>query len=190
MHPVKFMWTARALIYKMSLWGGIGFPTYIGKPVFVEGRKNIFIGKRVRIFPGIRMEAIGNGKIVIGDNVAIEQNVHITSAGEELKIGDNSTIAANVFVTNLDHEYQNIEKGVMDQGHILRRTEIGEGCFIGYGAVIQAGTILGRHCIVGSNAVVRGQFPDYSVIVGVPGQVVKQYDDEQHMWIKIDNNWR
>ena len=50
--------------------------TYIGKPLFMEGCKNIFIGNRVRIFPGLRIQTLKNGKIKIGDNVAIEQNVH------------------------------------------------------------------------------------------------------------------
>lgn len=80
MHPIKYLWAARAVVYKMT-FGRIGNMTYIGRPTFIEGRKNIYIGNRVRVFPGIRMEAIGNGTIKIGDNTAIEQNVHITSGG-------------------------------------------------------------------------------------------------------------
>ena len=141
--------------------------------------------KKTRIFPGIRMEAIGNGEISIGDNCAIEQNIHITSMGSNLIIGDNVTIAANTFITNINHEYQNITKSVMDQGHILNDTIIGEGCFLGYGVAIQAGTILGKHCVVGTNAVVKGEFPDYCVIVGCPGRVVKQYNLETKRWEKV-----
>ena len=74
----------------------------------------------------------------------------------------------------------------MDQGHILKETRIGKGCFLGYGVVIQAGTKLGKHCIVGSNAVVRGDFPDYSVIVGCPARIVKRYDFEKGEWIKVN----
>ena len=76
MHPVKCFWALRALIYKVS-FKGVGNLTYIGKPCFIEGRKNISIGKRTRIFPGIRMETIGAGIIEIGNNCAVEQNVHI-----------------------------------------------------------------------------------------------------------------
>lgn len=54
-------------------------------------------------------------------------------------------------------------------------------------AVIQAGTILGKQCIVGSNAVVRGHFPDYCVIVGVPARIVKRYDDKSGVWKKTNN---
>lgn len=184
MHPSKYIWAVRALIYKVFL-GSVGNLTYIGKPCFIEGRKRIFIGSRTRIFPGVRMEAIRDGRIIIGNNIAIEQNVHITSLGSDLIIGDNSTISANVFLTNLDHMYEDVETSVMDQGHILRETKIGEGCFIGYGAAIQAGTVLGTHCVVGTNAVVRGTFPDYSVIVGCPAKIVKQYSVSEKKWIRV-----
>lgn len=79
-HPMKFIWMTRAIVNKM-FFGHIGNLTYMGKPCFIEGRRNIYIGNKTRIFPGVRMEAIGVGKIVIGNNVAIEQNVHITSMG-------------------------------------------------------------------------------------------------------------
>ena len=187
MHPVKYFWAARAIVYKLFL-GKVGNLTYIGKPTFIEGCKRIYIGSRVRIFPGIRMEAIGTGSIEIGDNVALEQNVHIISAGRCLKIESNVTVSANVFITNLDHEYEDITKSVLEQNHIEKKTKIGEGCFIGYGVIIQAGTILGKHCVVGSNSVVRGEFPDYCVIVGAPGRIVKRYDLEKHTWLKQTEN--
>lgn len=183
-HPIKYVWAFRALLYKL-FFGRIGRLTYIGAPCFIEGCRNIYIGNRVRIFPGIRMEAIGTGRINIGDNVAIEQNVHITSALSTLYIGKNTTIAANVFITNLDHKYENIDSSVLEQGNIITNTKIGEGCFIGYGAAIQAGTILGKHCVVGTNSVVRGKFPDYSVIVGIPGKIVKRYDSIAQKWVKV-----
>lgn len=181
MHPIKYLWAARAVVYKMT-FGRVGNMTYIGHPTFIEGRKNIYIGNRVRIFPGIRMEAIGNGTIKIGDNTAIEQNVHITSEGGH--IGNDVTIVANVCITNIDHQYEDIDKSVLNQGIKVTDTKIGDGCFIGFGAVIQAGTTLGTHCIVGANAVVRGNFPDYSVIVGVLARIVKRYNAKTGQWEK------
>lgn len=67
---------------------------------------------------------------------------------------------------------------------MVRHTEIGENCFIGYGAAIQAGTVLGRQCIVGANSVVRGEFPDYCVIVGAPARIVKRYNPVSGEWEK------
>lgn len=184
MHPVKYIWALRALIYK-PFFKHIGSMSYMGKPCFLEGCKRISIGKKTRIFPGIRMEAIGTGEISIGNNCAIEQNVHIISMDSMLVIKDNVTIAANTFITNLDHQYQDITKGVMDQGHILNETIIGEGSFLGYGVTLQAGTKLGKHCIVGAGAVVKGKFPDYCVIVGVPAKIVKRYNKLTNRWEKV-----
>lgn len=184
LHPCKYLWAAKAVLYK-PFFARIGSLTYIGRPCFIEGRKRISIGARTRIFPGIRMEAIGTGSIEIGNNCAIEQNVHITSLGSALRIGDDVTITANVFVTNIDHCYEDITKSVLQQGCIQRETVIGEGCFIGSGAAIQAGTKLGKHCVVGANAVVRGIFPDYCVLVGAPARVVKRYNSETRQWERV-----
>ena len=183
MHPVKYIWAIRAVIYKL-FFKHIGNMSYIGKPCFIEGCKRISIGKKTRIFPGIRMEAIGTGEISIGNNCAIEQNVHITSGGK-LVIGDDVTILGNTCITNIDHDYKNINKTVLEQNNIVSHTLIGNGCFIGYGSIIQAGTQLGKHCIVGANSVIRGRFPDYCVIVGSPGKIVKRYTSDCKDWIKI-----
>lgn len=136
MHPIKYIWAGRALAYKLFL-GHVGNMTYMGKPTFIEGRRKIKIGNRVRIFPGIRMEAVGNGTIDIGNNTAIEQNVHITSGGK-LCIGNNVTILGNTCITNIDHQYEDINKAVLEQEITIADTKIGDGCFIGFGAVVKA----------------------------------------------------
>jgi len=184
----KIFWILRGLIYK-PFFAKFGLPSYIGKPLFIGNFKRIFIGKRVRIFPGARIEVVDkNSSIVFEDNISLGQNLHIISGGEqELRIGKNTTFSANVFVTNIDHKYDEINKHILEQPLVSTKTQIGENCFIGYGVVIQAGTILGKQCIVGANAVVRGTFPDYCVIVGVPAQIVKRYDEKSGIWRKTDN---
>jgi acetyltransferase-like isoleucine patch superfamily enzyme len=182
----KIFWILRGLVYK-PFFGKYGLPSYVGKPVFIGNFKRIFIGKRVRIFPGARIEVIGDdASIVFEENISIGQNLHITSASQ-LVIGKNTTILESVMITNIDHDYQEIDKHILEQKHIITETKIGENCFIGYGAVIQAGTILGKQCIVGANAVVRGHFPDYCVIVGVPAKIVKRYDALSGIWKKTNS---
>ena len=101
-----------------------------------------------------------------------------------LSIGDDVTILGNVCITNIDHEYQKIDRSVLEQNNIVSHTSIGQGSFLGYGSIIQAGTQLGKHCIVGANSVIRGEFPDYCVIVGSPGRIVKRYNASLKEWIK------
>lgn len=179
----KFFWILRGLFY-IPFFGKFSMPSYIGKPVSLLGVKKIFIGKKVRIFPNVRLEVHGeNSKLIIEDNVAIAQNVHVTT-GATLKIGKNSTILANVFITDIDHGYEKIGIHILDQEMIVKKTVIGENCYIGIGVAIQAGTILGNQCVVGANAVVRGTFPDYCVIVGAPARIVKMYNQETQRWEK------
>lgn len=180
----KYIWAIRALIYS-PFFGKFGMPSYLGDPLFLKGIGNVYIGKKVRIFPHLRMETQDGGTINIEDDVVISQNVHITSAGN-LRIGKSSLILANVFITNIDHDYTEIGQHVVNQKIIIKETTIGENCFIGMGSAIMAGTILGKQCIVGANSVVRGNFPDYCVIVGSPARIVKKYNLKTQIWEKID----
>ncbi len=184
---MKIFWFLRALMYKLII-GEFGFPSYFGKPIFIRGRKRFFFGKKVRIYPHARIEILDKlSSIVIEDNVSIGQNFHIISGNhDQLIIGRDTVISANVFITNVDHEYKIINKSLDKQLLVSRKSKIGENCFIGYGAVIQAGTILGKQCIVGANAVVRGSFPDYSVIAGVPAKIIKRYNSKNKMWDKTN----
>ena len=163
----------------------VGSMSYMGPGIAMLGAKNITVGNRVRIYPGSRMETHNGGEIVFEDGCSIGQNFHIISQTSQLRIGKDTTISGNVFVTNADHSYQQVDVHIMQQPVICKETIIGENCFIGYGAVIQAGSKLGRQCVVGSNAVVRGEFPDYSVIVGAPARVVKRYDKEKQEWVRV-----
>lgn len=157
--------------------------SYIGEPCFIEGRKRISIGNRTRIFPGARIEAKENGAVAIEENVYIGQNVHITSEDSALVIGAGTNVMSNVCITNIDHNYENIDKPVLEQGYTTKQTVIGRNCFIGHGSVIQAGVLLGNHVVVGANSVVnRGGYPDNCVIAGVPAKIIKKYNPDNCKW--------
>ena len=58
------------------------------------------------------------------------------------------------------------------KGGLFGRIKIGNNVFIGINCIILLNTIIGDNCIVGAGSVVRGQFPENSVIVGNPARVV------------------
>lgn len=182
---IKYYWVLKTFFYRF-FFKSIGFNSYIANIIFLYGGQHIIIKNRVRIFPGLRLEAHSGGTILIQEDTSIGQNFHITTADIELEIGAHTTILGNVFITNIDHDYKEIGIHIMKQKFIVKETLIGENCFIGYGAAIQAGTILGRHCVVGANSVVRGHFPDYSVIVGAPARIIKRYCLETQTWRRTD----
>lgn len=176
----KILWMFRALVYKFA-FARFGFYSYIGKPIFLMGVRKFFFGRRVRIFPGLRAECHGKGRLFIHDNVSIGQGFHVTCLGD-IHIGAGSHITGYVSVTDIEHEYFRVGIPVFDQPMTRRETKIGRNCFIGMGARIQAGSVLGDGCVVGANSVVRGTFPAYSVIVGSPARVVKRYNSVSGEW--------
>jgi acetyltransferase-like isoleucine patch superfamily enzyme len=180
----KILWYIKTNVFLRFRIKKIGLLSYIGRPIHILGGKYIYIGNKVRIFPGLRMEVHNKGSIVFEDDISVGQNLHIISSNEQLKICRSTTISGNVFITNIDHDHTEIGVHILKQKYHVKTTSVGENCFIGYGAVIQAGTVLGKQCIIGANSVVRGIFPDYCVIAGAPAKIVKRYDPETNEWKK------
>ncbi|VVE84408.1 acyltransferase [Pandoraea sputorum] len=50
--------------------------------------------------------------------------------------------------------------------------KVGDYCFIGTGSILLPGAVLGKGCVVAVGSVVRGEFPDHSVIAGNPARRV------------------
>lgn len=171
----------RAIIYKTK-FKKIGFPSKIGKKLLLLNPKGVVCGKKVRIMSGFRIECHHGGIITIRDDVSIGQNLHLISGGGNLLIGSHVTISGNVFISNLAHSYEKLNIHALEQEHIIRQVEIGDYCFIGYGACILPGAKLGKNVIVGANSVVKGEFPDYTVIAGVPAKIIKKYNFEKQIW--------
>lgn len=155
------------------------------------GGENIHIGNRVSIFWGARLEAVSkyadkfySPGIKIEDYVIIGQNLHCTCTNS-IVIGESTAITANVTITDTDHIYEDISQPIKDTNLQSMPVSIGPSCIILNGAVILPGTKLGCHCVVGANSVVKGEFDDYSVIVGIPGRVVRYYDKTKGVWVSV-----
>lgn len=164
----------------------------IEKPLRLLGEKYIEIGECSSIMKGIRLEAIdtyGEQKfspyLRMGNRVGLGQNCHLIATGN-LLIGNDVTISGNVFISTCNHQYTDIDINVSKQKLDSEDVKVGDYSFIGYGAVILGGVTLGKQCVVGANSVVlKGSYPDYSVLAGVPARIVKQYNIEEHEWKNI-----
>lgn len=189
MHFAKF----KTKYYYAIYMKGLGKGSIIKNPLLLANMKYMTIGNNVFIRDGVRMEAVSsyenktlNPNIIIEDGVSFQQRCHIT-ATDTMIIGKNTLISFDVSIQDSDHEYEDLTLPVANQPLSIKKTNIGENCFIGSGVKIQAGTVLGKHCVVGTNAVVRGVFPDYCVIVGIPAKIVKRYDENSKKWRKTNN---
>lgn len=54
--------------------------------------------------------------------------------------------------------------------------KIGKKSWIGAGSIILPGVNIGQCCIIGAGAVVNRDIPSFSLAVGVPARVIKQFD--------------
>lgn len=151
----------------------------------------IILGNNVHVFKNSRIEGIKNyledtfnPKIEIGDNVFIQQNLHLTCANN-IKIGSNTAIAPNVSITDIHHPHEDITQPPELQRLEWLDVEIGSNCKIYNNAVILPGVKLGHHNIVAANTVVlKGEYPNFCVIGGIPGKILKQYDESKGVWFK------
>ncbi len=93
-----------------------------------------------------------------------------------LTLGEGVTISSYVRILTHDWSPYTIGKAMgihttRPLGRILPVT-IGDYSFIGTGSIVMPGARIGRGCIIGAGTVVRGSIPDFSIVVGSPGQIV------------------
>ncbi len=69
-------------------------------------------------------------------------------------------------------------------GWVRGPVRVGAYSFIGPHTVLEAGTRLGRGCIVRAGSVVRGAFEDFSVIAGNPAQAMGDARDGDAAWLQ------
>lgn len=55
---------------------------------------------------------------------------------------------------------------------------IGEGSWIGSGATVINNINIGKWCVIGAGAVITKDIPDYSLVVGNPGRIIKRTDEQ------------
>jgi len=64
---------------------------------------------------------------------------------------------------------------------MLHGGSIGEGSLIGMNCVILNGVEIGRDCLVGANSLLTQgkKFPDRSLVMGTPGKVIRELNDDE-----------
>jgi len=90
-----------------------------------------------------------------------------------IELGDHVAIAAGTEFITHDGATWVFEDDV-DGGGIFGKIVIGNNVFIGINCIILSNTSIGDNCIVGAGSVVRGNFPENSVIAGNPAQIVSK----------------
>jgi UDP-2-acetamido-3-amino-2,3-dideoxy-glucuronate N-acetyltransferase len=137
--------------------------------------QNVFVANEVRI----------------GNNVKIQNNVSVYT-GVELE--DDVFCGPSCVFTNVINPRSQIVRHSQYQRTLVRR-----GVSIGANATIVCGATIGRYAFIGAGAVVRGDVPDYALMLGVPakrkawmsrhGHRLEKRDAEGNL-VCPESNWR
>lgn len=120
---------------------------------------NVALAARSSVWFGCTLRG-DNERITVGAGSNVQENcVFHTDLGYPLSIGENCTIGHKV---------------------MLHGCSIADNTLIGMGATILNGAKIGRNCLIGAGALVTENkvIPDGSLVMGVPGKVVRELDAE------------
>lgn len=177
--------------FNKSKFKSLGSKSYIRKPLMIQGSKNISIGDEVYIGFScwLATQQLNDRHAVvvleIGSGSCIGNFNHIY-ATKAIKIGRNVLTADKVYIADNTHEYEDIYSPILHQPiKQIGEVEIGDGSWLGENVCIM-GAKIGKNCIIGANSIVKNNIPDYCVVVGCPGKIVKRYDVKRKQWLKTD----
>jgi carbonic anhydrase/acetyltransferase-like protein (isoleucine patch superfamily) len=131
--------------------------------------------------------AVVAGDVTIGANSSIWYNAVVRGDMEPVTIGSGTNIQDLVMI-HVDEGYPCVVGDRVGVGHnaILHGCTVEDECLIGMGSVLMNGVYVGTGSVIGAGAVVpeRAVIPPNSLVMGVPGRVVREVDADLRARIK------
>jgi carbonic anhydrase/acetyltransferase-like protein (isoleucine patch superfamily) len=157
------------------------------------------LGDTQPILPGegdywVAPDAQVMGNVKLEKNASVWFNAVLRGDNELITIGENSNVQdGSVLHTDMGSPLT-IEKDVTI-GHMvmLHGCTIGEGSLVGIGSIILNNTKIGKGCLIGANTLIaeNKEIPDYSMVLGAPGKVVRTLEKEQYEALRLSaENWK
>lgn len=189
----RAVWLARGLLKLHAV-------TFVGPRVRIRGKTHLSIGRGATIAEGATLDCYGAHGVVLGQRSKIgamsvvSVTSHLSRMGEGFKMGHDSSfgefsyigasggveigddVIMGQYVTfhSQDHNCADLGRLIREQGTSEQGILIGHDCWIGARVTFLDGAVLGPHSIVAAGAVVKGTFPPYSIIGGVPAKQLKK----------------
>jgi len=144
------------------------------------GRKaTLRIGRWAWLGHGTKIR-VHEGEVAIGAKTVMGQECTI-SAFQHVSIGRESIVADRVMLIDFDHGVVEVERPIRLQGIYKRDVRVGHNVWLGYGACILRGVVVGDNAIIGTSAVVTKDVPANAVVGGVPAQVIRMREAPRTM---------
>jgi len=125
---------------------------------FCHVMPNVKIGRNCSLGQNVMVAS----QVVIGDNVKIQNNVSLYTG---VMIEEDVFLGPSCVFTNVINPRSQINRKSEYQQTVVRR-----GATIGANATIVCGATIGRYAFIGAGAVVRGDVPDYALMLGIPAR--------------------
>jgi acetyltransferase-like isoleucine patch superfamily enzyme len=183
------------------LFRAAGRGLILGRGIVLRHPGRISLGHQVAIDDQAFIDGSGSGEIgvVLGDGVLLSRNCTILgkhghvvledrvdvgnncvfASASGIRVGVATIIAGNCYIGGGRYHHEDLGTPIMDQGaYSLGETVIGEGSWLGAGAIVLDGVRLGKGVIVGAGAVVTKDAPDYAVLVGSPARILRMRGEQ------------
>lgn len=152
---------------------------------YIKIGEEVWIGRNARVDVPI-VPNHGDAVILLDDGCKIGAGCHI-SAINRIHVERDVIFGPSVLLMDHNHAFDDVTVPIAEQGTTRGGTiRIGEGCWLGGGSAVVSGQgelVIGRNSVVGVNSVVTRSIPAYSVVMGNPARVVKQFDIEKGEWV-------
>ena len=135
----------------------------------------------------IHPTAIVTGNVTLGARVSVWPTAVLRGDSAAITIGDDSNVQDGTIV-HVDDGLPTVIGERVAIGHraIVHGSIVGDDCLIAMGAILLNGVRVGSGSIVGAGAVCREgmEIPPNSLVLGVPGKVVRETTPEDHARIR------
>lgn len=139
--------------------------------------KDTFIAETAAVMGDVN---IGEGSSVWFSAV-VRGDIENITIGKYTNIQDNATVHTETDIPTKLGDYV-----VIGHNAIIHGCTIGDNSLIGMGATVLNNAVIGKNCIIGAGSVVtEGKIiPDNSMVIGLPGKIVRMVSDEEVEGIK------
>lgn len=122
------------------------------------------------------------GRVILQRNASVWFGAVLRGDHEPIEIGEGSNVQDGC-VLHTDPGYPLTVGRDCTIGHMvmLHGCTIGDGSLIGIGATVLNGAKIGRNCLIGAHSLIPEgkEIPDRSLVMGVPGRVVREFSEEE-----------
>jgi len=131
-------------------------------------RKQIAEKLTVDFGKAVHSSAVVSERATIGEGTVVMQNAVIQSCskvGKHCIINTVASVGHDCVIANFVH--------IAPRTTLCGNVQVGEGSWVGAGTTIIQGVKIGKWVVIGAGAVVVRDVPDYAVVVGNPGKIIK-----------------